>query len=150
MDTMAAASEESSRPDVPGLSAVRALAQLCQRAGVHDLEASVGDWSIRLRLDHTAADSLPPQPAASNTVTDPDQPHVLLSDWVGVFRRALDLDKPALAQEGQVVREGEVIGLIEAMQLLHEQRVDRPGRIVRFLVEDDAPVEYGQPLLEMQ
>lgn len=123
------------------------LAGLCQHAGVELLEASAGEWSVRLRFDLAGAGSLP---ADHPGTVEPDAaaPWLLHSDWVGVFRRSLD-GGPPLATEDRRVEEGDVIGLIEAMQLMHEQRSDRSGTILRFLVEDGSPIEYGQPLLEL-
>jgi acetyl-CoA carboxylase biotin carboxyl carrier protein len=132
------------RPSVEG---IRALATLCQQAGVEVLEASVGQWSVRLRFDLEGAGALTTaQPEPVEPVDE--TPQLVLSEWVGVFRRSLD-GGPPLAAEGRQVKEGDVIGLIEAMQLMHEQRSDRTGTVVRFLVEDGSPVEYGQPLLEL-
>lgn len=134
----------------PNVTAVRALALLCQQAGVHELEASDGHWSVRLILDLTAdrplGDELPAPPGSE----EDSGPFVLHSDWVGVFRRALYTDSEPIVQEGQPIREGDVVGLIEAMQLMHEQRTNRSGVLERFLVEDGAAIEYGQPLAELQ
>jgi acetyl-CoA carboxylase biotin carboxyl carrier protein len=134
----------------PNVTAVRALALLCQRSGVYELEASVGSWSIRLLLDQSLPQAASEEVSSDDLAQDGSTAHIVYSEWVGVFRRALDIDKPALAYEGQPVREGDVVGLIEAMQLLHEQRSDRTGTVTRFLIEDGAAVEYGQPLLEIE
>jgi len=133
----------------PSLEGVRALALLCQQAGVHELEASDGDWSVRLTLDLAAARPLGDDSPAPSGSEEDIGPFVLHSDWVGVFRRALYTDGESMVQEGQHVQEGEVVGLIEAMQLMHEQRSDRSAVLERFLVDDGAAVEYGQPLAEL-
>lgn len=133
----------------PDVHTVRALVSLCQRAGVHDLEASEGDWYIRLHLDLEAAGTLPDQTETPDIAGETSSTVVVNSDWVGVFRRALDTETQPIVLEGQQVAEGDVIALIEAMQLLHEQRAHRAGKVSRFLVEDGSAVEYGQPLLEL-
>jgi acetyl-CoA carboxylase biotin carboxyl carrier protein len=129
---------------------VRALADLCWRAGVHELEASAGPWSVRLQFDVSTTAPLAAPPEAPTPAPPAEQLHVLRSEWVGLFHRGIDPDAQPLVLEGQQVREGDVVGLIEAMQLLHEQRADREGTIVRFLLEDNDPVEYGQPILELR
>lgn len=133
----------------PSLESVRTLALLCQQAGVHELEASDGDWSVRLTLDLAAARPLGDESPAPTGTDAESGPFVLHSDWVGVFRRALYTDSEPMVQEGDAVSEGDVVGLIEAMQLMHEQRSDRSGILERFLVDDGAAVEYGQPLAEL-
>lgn len=150
MNEEGAAPPHSPDPQRPSLEGIRALAELCRRSGVHELEASAGAWSVRLLLDFQAAAELPEAPGLPLDATEAEQPHVLRSAWVGAFHRCLDPEGPPLAHEGQLVREGDVIGLIEAMQLLHEQRADRDGVIARFLLEENAPVEYGQPLAEIR
>lgn len=131
------------------MEGIRALADLCQGSGVFELEASDGDWSVRLRIDRTAAAALPTPAVPSGDESAQTGVHVVHSGWVGVFHRAIDGESAPYVQEGQVVRDGDVVGVIEAMQLQHEQRSDRDGTIIRFLVDDDTPVEYGQPLLEI-
>lgn len=136
------------QPQYPAVSGVRILADLCARAGVSDLEASDGSWSIRLHLD---ADGAPVSAggidvaAASADVA----PILVRSGWVGIFHRAADAESAPSLRDGEQVEANGVIGVIEAMQLQHQQRSELAGIAVRFLVEDGTPVEYGQPLLEL-
>ena len=53
-------------------------------------------------------------------------------------------------QIGQTVKQGETIGVIEAMKLLNEIEADKSGTIRAVLVENGQPVEYGQPLFEIE
>jgi acetyl-CoA carboxylase biotin carboxyl carrier protein len=127
---------------------VRALAELCRQAGVHELEAHDAAWSVRLQLDLSAA------PASPHETAEPPSkltsgPFVFHSQWVGVFRRADDPEGRPFVEDGQTLADGELVGLVAAMQLQHEVRVDQPGILLRFLVADGTPVEYGQPLLEI-
>jgi len=133
---------------VPSAAGIRTLADLCLRSGIEELDASNEGWSVRLRLDlqvgtiSDANGSAPEEEA-------PTGPMVQVSQWVGVFHRAAEHDAEALAQEGRPVREGDPLAVLVAMQLQHEIRAERDGILVRFLVEDGAPVEYGQELLEL-
>jgi biotin carboxyl carrier protein len=74
----------------------------------------------------------------------------ILSPLPGTFFRKPAPDKPAFKSEGDVVAEGEVIGLIEVMKSFIEVHADTAGKIVGFLVDDDEPVMAGQPLLEVE
>ena len=133
---------------MPSTAGIRALANLCVRAGVEELEAADGSWSVRIRLDLAASGAQAPH-RADEAHEDESGPHVMLSQWVGVFHRAAESGSPSIAEEGQVVEEGELVGVIAAMQLQHEVRSDRAGVLQRFLVQDRTAVEYGQPLLEI-
>lgn len=132
----------------PSAVGIRALADLCLRSGVEELDASHNSWSVRLRLDLHAGVLTGIQQPADPLVTT-SGPATQVSQWVGVFHRAQEHDADALAVEGRPVREGDVVAVLVAMQLQHEIRAERDGVLVRFLVADGAPVEYGQPLLEL-
>lgn len=74
----------------------------------------------------------------------------ILSPLPGTFYRRPAPGTPPFAAEGDVVAAGAVVGLIEVMKMFNEVQVDAGGRIVRFLVENEAPVEAGQPLLVVE
>ena len=142
-----AGAEGAAQAQHPAVSGVRALADLCARAGVSDLEASDGNWSIRLRLD---PDGAPATAQLGAAVTPAEaEPVLVRSGWVGIFHRAADAESAPSLREGERVEANGVIGVIEAMQLQHQQRSEAAGIATRFLVEDGTPVEYGQPLLEL-
>jgi acetyl-CoA carboxylase biotin carboxyl carrier protein len=132
----------------PSAVGVRALADLCLQAGVEEIEAAIGSWSVQLKLDLTTARSSQ-QRSTESAQEVVEGPHVLLSQWVGVFHRAAESGSPYCADEGQEVEAGEIVGVVAAMQLQHEVLADRTGVLRRFLVQDRTAVEYGQPLLEI-
>ena len=68
----------------------------------------------------------------------------------GTFYRKPAPDKPPYKTEGDRVGIGDVIGLIEVMKSFHEVVAEVEGRAVRFLVENEAPVQAGQPLVELE
>ncbi|WP_308301995.1 biotin/lipoyl-containing protein [Frankia sp. AgKG'84/4] len=68
------------------------------------------------------------------------------SPSVGVFYRAAEPGKAPFVTEGDVVRAGQQVGIVEAMKLMIPIEADRAGRIVRILAEDTAPIEHDQPL----
>jgi acetyl-CoA carboxylase biotin carboxyl carrier protein len=51
-----------------------------------------------------------------------------------------------LVDEGDEVRTGKVVCIIEAMKLFNEIESEISGKIVKILVEDSTPVEFDQPL----
>ena len=91
-----------------------------------------------------AADSPPPLP---NPATESGT--VVPAPLLGVFFRRPGPDQPPFAEEGQAVEEGAVLGLIEVMKTYHEVRAPRAGVVVRFLVDDGATVQFGQPLARL-
>jgi len=65
---------------------------------------------------------------------------------VGTFYRAANPDAPPFVQEGDAVEVGQTVCILEAMKLFNEIQSEVAGRVVSVLVENGAPVEYGQPL----
>ena len=68
------------------------------------------------------------------------------SPMVGTFYRAPSPDAPAYAKEGDVITEGKTVCIIEAMKLMNEIKAEIKGKIIKVLVENGQPVEFGQPL----
>lgn len=73
--------------------------------------------------------------------------HQVLSPLPGIFYRRSAPDKPPYKEDNDQVREGDVIGLIEVMKQFTEVQADAGGKVVRFLADNEAAVEPGQPLL---
>ena len=68
------------------------------------------------------------------------------SPIIGTFYRKSAPDKPPFIEVGDVIKEGGVLCVIEAMKLFNEIESDFSGKIVKILVEDSSPVEFDQPL----
>lgn len=65
---------------------------------------------------------------------------------VGTFYRAASPDTPPFVEVGDSVKKGQVLCIVEAMKLMNEIECETEGVIVRVLVENAHPVEYGEPL----
>jgi acetyl-CoA carboxylase biotin carboxyl carrier protein len=68
---------------------------------------------------------------------------------VGVFRASMTGEKPLVAV-GDIVRKGQIIAAIEALNLLSEVEATVTGRIAEILAMDGQAVEYGQTLLVIE
>jgi acetyl-CoA carboxylase biotin carboxyl carrier protein len=68
---------------------------------------------------------------------------------VGIFRSSMTGEKPLVAV-GDIVRKGQIIAAIEALNLLSEVEAMVSGRVAEILVLDGQPVEYGQTLLVIE
>jgi acetyl-CoA carboxylase biotin carboxyl carrier protein len=89
-----------------------------------------------------------PVAAAAAPVVD-DKAHVVTSPFVGTFYRKPNPDSPSYVAMGDKVDKGQVLCIVEAMKLMNEIESDAAGTITAILVEDGAPVEYGQPLFKL-
>ncbi len=72
------------------------------------------------------------------------------SPLVGLFRTAMKPGARPLCARGDIVREGQVICAIEALNVPNEVEAPIAGRVVAIYVADSQPVEYGQPLIAIE
>jgi acetyl-CoA carboxylase biotin carboxyl carrier protein len=78
-----------------------------------------------------------------------DKSHVVTSPFVGTFYRKPNPDSPHYVALNDKVDKGQVLCIVEAMKLMNEIEADVAGTVIGILVEDGAPVEYGQPLFKI-
>jgi acetyl-CoA carboxylase biotin carboxyl carrier protein len=134
----------------------RQLAALLRELDLTEIEATAG--GVRVRLQRAAATPVlqPPAVAAAPAVTVPvvdatPMPTITVeAPMVGTFYRASSPTAEPYVREGDVVKEGQVLCIIEAMKLMNEIESRASGRIVKILVENGQPVEYGQPLFSIE
>ena len=101
-----------------------------------------------------AARQVTPRAAKSgDTGTSPsirENQRLVTSPMVGTFYRAPSPDAPPYVEEGNSVRKGQTLCIIEAMKMMNEIEAEAAGRIVRILCENGQAVEYGQPLMVVE
>lgn len=90
-----------------------------------------------------------PAAASSSPAAVEEKGHVVTSPFVGTFYRKPNPDSPAYVSLNDKVDKGQVLCIVEAMKLMNEIEADVAGTVIGILVEDGAPVEYGQPLFKI-
>jgi acetyl-CoA carboxylase biotin carboxyl carrier protein len=70
----------------------------------------------------------------------------IVSPMVGTYYVSSDPDSPAFVQVGGAVSEDTTVCIIEAMKIFNEIKAQCSGTIIKILVENGEPVEFGQPL----
>ena len=71
----------------------------------------------------------------------------ITSPIVGTFYRKPSPDKDPFIKVGDLVQEGDVLCIIEAMKMMNEIKSDFSGKVLSINVEDGQPVEYGQHII---
>lgn len=84
-----------------------------------------------------------------NEVLGPNQV-LIIAPMVGTFYRAPSPESEPYVQVGETIEVGQVVCIIEAMKLMNEIESEWRGKIVKVLVENAQPVEYGQPLFVLE
>lgn len=134
--------------------AVRKLAALLEETGLTEIEYDNDDWSIRVsRGGGTAVIAQAPGavPATSEGSTDvPDMAGAVVSPMVGVAYLSPDPESANFVNEGDTVKEGQTLALIEAMKVFNQITAPRAGTIKKILVSSGTPVEFGEPLMILE
>lgn len=137
---------------------IKKLIEIIEESDIAELEIKEGEESIRISrysaapaaVAYTpapvaAAPAAPATPAAA-PAEEKITGHVVKSPMVGTFYRSASPGTKVFAEVGQSVQAGDTLCIIEAMKILNQIESDKSGTIVKVLVENAEPVEYGQPL----
>ena len=145
---------------------VKKLIELLEESGVAEIEIKEGEESVRISRASQgglmsppvapapviAAPAPVPAAAAAPAPEAPEEPsgHLVRAPMVGTFYRAPSPTAKAFVEEGQSVKSGDTLCIIEAMKLLNQIEADKTGTIKSILVENGQPVEYNQPLFVIE
>ena len=84
------------------------------------------------------------QPVAEEGVT------IVRSPMVGTFYASPAPDQPTYVSVGKVIKDGDVLCIIEAMKLMNEIKSELSGTVIEILVQNGQTVEYDQPILKIK
>ncbi|WP_456462349.1 acetyl-CoA carboxylase biotin carboxyl carrier protein [Lutibacter sp.] len=87
-----------------------------------------------------------PRVEATDSVDESSKYIEITSPIIGTFYRRPSPDKPVFVEVGDTVNPESIVCIVEAMKLFNEIESEVSGKIVKVLVEDGTPVEFGQPL----
>ena len=141
---------------------VKKLIELLEESGIAEIEIHEGEESVRISRGGSnpapqTMISVPPVDSSSsvktqlsNTESPPDdysdEGEVVTAPMVGIFYTSPSPEQPPFVSKGQNIKTGDVLCIIEAMKIMNQIEADVDGKLVRILVENGDPVEYGQPL----
>ncbi|MDI3462068.1 MAG: Biotin carboxyl carrier protein of acetyl-CoA carboxylase [Nitrospira sp.] len=140
---------------------IQELIDLLRRNNLTELEFERQGVRIRVRhelvvrpLTTPAQEFVPTSPqqsmhsaSATTSVSDASTGFVTVtSPIVGTFYRSPSPDADPYVEEGESVKKGQVLCIVEAMKLMNEIESEVDGRLVKILVENTKSVEYGQAL----
>ena len=136
-------------------------AEIVELAVAHDLaelEVEAGGMRVRVVRRHAEAAARPSAAAAPTALAQPS-PAVaaeaagtitIEAPMVGTFYRSPSPEAPPFVSEGDTIKEGQTLCVIEAMKLMNEIDAKLGGRIVKVLVDNAQPVQFGQPLFLLE
>jgi acetyl-CoA carboxylase biotin carboxyl carrier protein len=152
---------------------VKKLIDLLEQSDIAEIEIREGEESVRIsRASSTAAPlymPAAPMPAAVAPAATPpalsapesgkptDAPgaefpegSLVRSPMVGTFYRSPSPGSRPFVEEGDSVKVGDTLCIIEAMKILNQIECEKSGTVKRILVENGQPVEYNEPLFVIE
>ena len=139
---------------------VKKLMELLEESGMSEIEIKEGEESVKISrygnspapshsfVQQQAPTSLPPMAAAPVIA---DQPSTigqsLTSPMVGTYYSAPSPTAKPFVTIGQHVKQGDTIGIVEAMKIMNQIEAEQSGTVLQILVKDGEAVEFGQPLI---
>jgi acetyl-CoA carboxylase biotin carboxyl carrier protein len=142
---------------------VKKLMELLEQSGMSEIEIKEGEESVKISRYGTAP--LQPQsfiqqplptsqanaaPHSSTTEALSLNINSITSPMVGTYYSAPSPTAKPFVSIGQQVKEGDTIGIIEAMKIMNQIEADQSGVVVNILVKDGDAVEFGQPLIVIE
>ena len=139
---------------------------------IAEFELERGDVKVKIKRASDAPPAVMPEarypampmpvpgaaaPAASSTEISAAAPpapeehlHIVRSPIVGTFYEAPSPGAPPFVKVGDMLEVGQVLCIVEAMKLLNEIECDAAGELVKKLVANGQPIEYGQELFALR
>ena len=131
---------------------LKEIISIFQEANIEELEIEREDSKIRLKRNaepevrHVVAQSEPNKLDIDKEEEKKDGLVEIKTPMVGTFYKAPAPDADQFINVDEKVSEDTVVCIIEAMKLMNEIKADVKGRIVKVLVDNGQPVEFGQAL----
>ena len=154
------------------LGRVELICQLMEKYGLGEFEYEKGGMKLRLRsnsmgsshshgtIHHhapTTSNFTPMHVPAENPAKSPKEESAppsnhktIVSPFVGTFYRAASPNSEFYVKEGQSVKRGDTLCIVEAMKLMNQIESEFSGKVVSVLVENGQPVEFGEPLFTIE
>jgi acetyl-CoA carboxylase biotin carboxyl carrier protein len=157
------------------LKELKELILFLKEEGIAEFELERGDVKVRIKragepgaapLPDTRFFAIPGAPAAAPPlagvpvvppstpappVEEPDEDlHMVRSPIVGTFYESPSPGSPPFVKPGDTISVGQVLCIVEAMKLMNEIESDVSGEVVKRLVSNGQPIEYGQELFAIR
>ncbi len=148
------------------LKEIQNLIKFVAKTGVNEVKLEMKDFKISIRSgakettivqSNTPAHTVlaapqtdevlnTPTSVADKNEIDDSKYTTITSPIIGTFYRKPAPDKPNFVNVGDEIQNDSIVCIVEAMKLFNEIEAEVSGKIVKVLVDDASPVEFGQPL----
>lgn len=131
---------------------IRTLAELLKDTGLTEIEYETDNQRLRLARAVVAPAVVAAPPVPTESPATPPQPasapeDALTSPMVGTAYLAPEPGAANFIKVGDRVSEGQTLMILEAMKVMNPLPSPKSGVIKKILVQDNQPVEFGEPLI---
>ena len=146
---------------------VKKLIEMLENSNLEEIEIQEGEESVRLvksngNINNISSSQSVAVPQISTSVAPEEESqseeevnqeseggNFITSPMVGTFYASASPGSKPFINVGDLVAEGDVVCIVEAMKMMNEIKSEFSGKVVSIEVENSEPVEYGQTLFEI-
>ena len=146
---------------------VKKLIEMLENSNLEEIEIQEGEESVRLvkgstkatNTTHAQSINIPQATSPVSAVEESSIENIseettdgnfIKSPMVGTFYASASPGAKPFVNLGDIVNEGDVVCIVEAMKMMNEIKSEFTGKVISIKVDNSEPVEYGQALFEIE
>ncbi len=144
---------------------IQDIINFIKKTDLDDVSIETENYKIRVKKNNTVVSEIKTDEDVATQISKPIKTEVnevvksdekkstktilVKSPMIGTFYRSPNPESDPFVSEGDSVKIGQKVCIIEAMKLFNDIESEVTGKIVKILVDDNSPVEFDQPLFEV-
>ena len=146
---------------------IQDIINFIKKTDLDDVSIETENYKIRVKKNNVVVSEIKKNKNISTQVSEPIETEVkkiiksedkesstnnnviVKSPMIGTFYRSPNPESDPFVSEGDSIKVGQKVCIIEAMKLFNDIESEISGKIVKILVDDNSPVEFDQPLFEV-
>ena len=146
---------------------IQDIINFIKKTDLDDVSIETENYKIRVKKNNAVVSEIKKNKNISTQVLEPIETEVknviksedkesstnnniiVKSPMIGTFYRSPNPESDPFVSEGDSIKVGQKVCIIEAMKLFNDIESEISGKIVKILVDDNSPVEFDQPLFEV-
>tara|TARA_B100001996_G_scaffold330121_1_gene278121 strand:+ start:389 stop:847 length:459 start_codon:yes stop_codon:yes gene_type:complete len=144
---------------------IQDIINFIKKTDLDDVSIETENYKIRVKKNNTVVSEIKTNKDTSKQIKKPIESEIkevvkneeeklsntiiVKSPMIGTFYRSPNPESDPFISEGDTIKIGQKVCIIEAMKLFNDIESEVSGKIVKILVDDNSPVEFDQPLFEV-
>ena len=131
---------------------IEELVSYLKEFNLSEIEYAEGSTKVKVSksLNNSSIISSSTNIKKTNIEKNVDSTLKITSPIVGTAYLASEPGAKNFVEEGQKIKKGQTIMIVEAMKTMNHVPSSRDGIVSKVLVKDGEPVEFGQPLISIK